>query len=65
MQIAVRPQPPTACRVCAPGAAQPGLPTRLVAGLLILKHMHDLSHELHGAVERRTLRQGGGSGSPE
>jgi len=24
--------------VCAPGAGQPGLPTRLVAGLLILKH---------------------------
>jgi IS5 family transposase len=31
--------------VCAPGAGQPGLPTRLVAGLLILKHMHDLSDE--------------------
>ena len=29
--------------VCAPGAGQPGLPTRLVAGLFILKHMHDLS----------------------
>jgi transposase, IS5 family len=26
--------------VCAPG--QPGLPTRLVAGRFILKHMHDL-----------------------
>jgi hypothetical protein len=25
---------------------QPGLPTRLVAGLLILKHMHDLSDEV-------------------
>jgi IS5 family transposase len=31
--------------VCTPGAGQPGLPTRLVAGLLILKHMHDLSDE--------------------
>ena len=28
--------------VCTPGAGQPPLPTRLVAGLLILKHMHDL-----------------------
>jgi IS5 family transposase len=32
--------------VCAPGAGQPGLPTRLVAGLFILKHMHDLSDEV-------------------
>jgi IS5 family transposase len=32
--------------VCAPGAGQPGLPTRVVAGLLILKHMHDLSDEV-------------------
>jgi IS5 family transposase len=31
--------------VCAPGPGQPGLPTRLVAGLFILKHMHDLSDE--------------------
>jgi IS5 family transposase len=31
--------------VCTPGAGQPPLPTRLVAGLLILKHMHDLSDE--------------------
>jgi transposase, IS5 family len=31
--------------VCAPGPGQPGLPTRLVAGLLILKHMHNLSDE--------------------
>ena len=31
--------------VCAAGAGQPGLPTRLVAGLFILKHMHDLSDE--------------------
>jgi len=28
------------------GAGQPPLPTRLVAGLLILKHMHDLSDEV-------------------
>jgi hypothetical protein len=27
--------------VCAPGPGQPGLPTRLVAGLFILKHMHN------------------------
>ena len=32
--------------VCAPGPAQPGLPTRLVAGLFILKHMHNLSDEV-------------------
>jgi transposase, IS5 family len=32
--------------VCAPGPGQPGLPTRLVAGLLILKHMHKLSDEV-------------------
>ncbi len=32
--------------VCAPGAGQPGVPTRLVAGLLILDHMHDLSDEV-------------------
>ena len=31
--------------VCQPGPGQPGLPTRLVAGLFILKHMHDLSDE--------------------
>jgi len=31
--------------VCTPGPGQPGLPTRLVAGLLILKHMHNLSDE--------------------
>lgn len=30
---------------CTPGAGQPTLPTRLVAGLLILKHMHSLSDE--------------------
>ncbi len=31
--------------VCRPGVGQPPLPTRLVAGLFILKHMHDLSDE--------------------
>jgi IS5 family transposase len=31
--------------VCKPGSGQPGLPTRLVAGLFILKHMHNLSDE--------------------
>jgi transposase, IS5 family len=32
--------------VCRVGPGQPGLPTRLVAGLFILKHMHDLSDEV-------------------
>jgi transposase, IS5 family len=32
--------------VCRPGVGQPPLPTRLVAGLFILKHMHDLSDEV-------------------
>jgi len=31
--------------VCAAGPGHPGLPTRLVAGLFILKHMHNLSDE--------------------
>ena len=31
--------------VCQAGPGQPGLPTRLVAGLFILKHMHNLSDE--------------------
>ena len=31
--------------VCAAGDGRPPLPTRLVAGLLILKHMHSLSDE--------------------
>ncbi len=31
--------------VCRAGSGQPPLPTRLVAGLFILKHMHDLSDE--------------------
>jgi transposase, IS5 family len=32
--------------VCQPGPGQPGLPTRLVAGLFILKHAHNLSDEV-------------------
>jgi IS5 family transposase len=32
--------------VCHAGPGQPGLPTRLVAGLFILKHMHNLSDEV-------------------
>jgi IS5 family transposase len=32
--------------VCTPGVGQPPLPTRLVAGLCILKHLHDLSDEV-------------------
>jgi len=32
--------------VCAASVGQPPLPTRLVAGLFILKHMHDLSDEV-------------------
>jgi hypothetical protein len=32
--------------VCQPGPGQPGLPTRLVAGLFVLKHMHNLSDEV-------------------
>jgi IS5 family transposase len=32
--------------VCQTGSGQPGLPTRLVAGLFILKHIHDLSDEV-------------------
>jgi transposase, IS5 family len=32
--------------VCTRGPGQPGLPTRLVAGLFILKHMHNLSDEV-------------------
>ncbi len=31
--------------VCSPGPGQPPLPTRLVAGLFVLKHMHGLSDE--------------------
>lgn len=32
--------------VCQTAPGQPGLPTRLVAGLFILKHMHNLSDEV-------------------
>jgi transposase, IS5 family len=32
--------------VCVPGPGQPPLPSRLVAGLFILKHMHNLSDEV-------------------
>ncbi len=32
--------------VCSPGPGQPPLPSRLVAGLFILKHMHNLSDEV-------------------
>src|SRR5262249_40369533 len=32
--------------VCTAGVGQPPLPTQLVAGLFILKHMHDLSDEV-------------------
>jgi transposase, IS5 family len=32
--------------VCRAGPGQPPLPTRLVAGLFILKHMHNLSDEM-------------------
>jgi IS5 family transposase len=32
--------------VCQTESGQPGLPTRLVAGLFILKHMHNLSDEV-------------------
>jgi IS5 family transposase len=32
--------------VCQPGPGQPPLPTRLVAGLMILKHTHNLSDEV-------------------
>lgn len=35
--------------VCQAGPGHPPLPTRLVAGLLILKHTHDLSDEALGA----------------
>jgi len=32
-------------KACTRGPSQPGLPTRLVAGLFILKHMHSLSDD--------------------
>ena len=39
--------------VCTAGAGQPPLPTRLVAGLLLLKHMHDLSDEVPVTFQKR------------
>src|SRR5271165_7062767 len=36
--------------VCTAGEGRPPLPTRLVAGLLILKHMHNLADEVLGAL---------------
>ena len=38
--------------VCQARSGQPGLPTRLVAGLFILKHMHNLSDEVLCATDR-------------
>src|SRR5256714_11401264 len=35
--------------VCASGAGQPPLPTRLVAGPFLLKHLHNLSDEVRCA----------------
>jgi transposase, IS5 family len=43
--------------VCQAGPGQPGLPTRLVAGLFILKHMHSR----YGSRSRPTLRMNCGS----
>ena len=40
--------------VCTPGPGQPGLPTRLVAGLFILKHMHNLLDEVLVRADWRT-----------
>jgi hypothetical protein len=40
--------------VCQPGPGQPGLPTRLVAGLFILKHGHRVNGRL-GEVRRTCL----------
>ena len=36
--------------VCCLGPGQPPLPTRLIAGLFILKHMYNLS-DSHGAID--------------
>ena len=46
--------------VCQTGPGQPGLPTRLVAGLFILKHMHNLSDEVLCArwIENPYYQQG-------
>jgi IS5 family transposase len=40
--------------VCAAGPGQSGLPTRLVAGLFVLKHMHNLSERCCARVGWRT-----------
>jgi IS5 family transposase len=53
--------------VCRVGPGQPPLPTRLVAGLFILKHMHNLSDEAlcYRWVENPYFRYFcGGSGVP-
>src|SRR5437868_10530107 len=42
--------------VCSPGPGQPPLPSRLVAGLFILKHMHNLSDEVLCAPQPRPNR---------
>jgi hypothetical protein len=44
--------------VCRVGPGQPPLPTRLVAGLLILKHMHNLSNERCATGGWRTRTSG-------
>jgi len=53
--------------VCTPGDGRPPLPTRLVAGLFLLKHMHNLSDEALCArwLERllRVLLQTGSPGA--
>ena len=46
--------------VCTAGAGQPPLPTRLVAGLFILKHMHDLSDEGKRSVKGASRRSPAG-----
>src|SRR3546814_15748608 len=42
---------------CGPGVGKPPLPTRLVAGLFILKHMHNLSDEVLRSEERRVGKE--------
>jgi len=41
--------------VYSDGSGQPPLPTRLMAGLAILKHMHDLSDEVLCGLDREPL----------
>ncbi len=50
--------------VCAAGPGQPPLPSRLVAGLLILKHMHDLSDEVLCATARLSCKSAASWSSP-